>query len=205
MSPPSLAPRRRRLTQNPGTAPHNDSHWQSLSLSSQSVSSCRHFLPYLEWKQSVCFCTHREEGGGTEEGGREAVSVCVVGAPTALLAAPIKTRPRHLASLYNALSPVPSQCAHFPMIAKCQGRGSRLPGQKNLTHYTLICVPIARGQRDLYTFCSFPFVFTITVRYPLENPNPPRQKGVHDDGGDEWSGEGGRKGERPILDANKHC
>ena len=68
MSPPSHAPRRRRLAQNPGTAPHNDSHWQSLSLSSQSVSSCRHFLPYLEWKQSVCFCTHREEEA--REGGK---------------------------------------------------------------------------------------------------------------------------------------
>ena len=101
-------------------------HSRSLSFQfpvSQSVSSCRHFLPYLEWKQSVCFCTHwerRKEGAAAER----SVSVCVVGAPTALLAAPIKTRPRHLASLYNAPY-VPSHCAHSPVNVKSKGRGSK--------------------------------------------------------------------------------
>ena len=151
--------------------------------------------------EAECLLLYTSRGGS--EGGREAVSVCVVGAPTALLAAPIKTRPRHLASLYNALSPVPSHCAHFPMIAKCQGRRSRLSRPKMLDSFNfdlrIFLSPIAWGHRDLYTFCSFPFVFTITVRYPLENL--PRQKGVHDDG-DEWSGEGGRENDPSSMQTN---
>ena len=146
MSPPSLAPSRCRAAASPKIQAlhHTMTHTGRVYLYRLSLSVAADIFSLIWNGSRVSASVHIE----SREEGREAaaaVSVCVVGAPTALLAAPIKTRPRHLASLYNAPSlSGPRPLAVRPLHTDCKetrlkGREADVPGQKCLIHRTLIC------------------------------------------------------------------